>query len=103
MDREFGNVGRLVLEKQCRDLDINSNFIEPKDLARLARILSGLVSRFGNDRARRVLIEINNLIVEDNEVEEKESDEEELPRLFYTKDFADKIKGNLNISDVSVK
>ena len=61
LETELGDVGRFVLEKQCQDLNINPHKITPENLPRLSRILSGVMSRFGEDKARRVSMAINNL------------------------------------------
>jgi hypothetical protein len=61
MEDEMGEVGRFVLEKQCKDLNIDPTRIEPHNLPRLQRILSGIMSRFGDEKARRVTMAIGNL------------------------------------------
>jgi hypothetical protein len=119
MEREFGQVGSFVLEKQCSNISIDPNLIGPRDIPRLSRILSGLVSRFGPDRARRVYVEMNNLLteadeaaaeetedegkVDEAEVEDDRKDEREIPRLFSSEGsrISDKHKTGMTIMDVS--
>ncbi len=104
MRREFGDIGGFVLEKQCSDIDIDPNSIESKDIPRLSRILAGLVSKFGDDKSNKVFIEINKLIKEDNAKEAKEEEEEEeVPSLFTSSKLVDKVKGGVDIKDISEK
>jgi len=70
VERELGEVGRYVLEKQCKDLNIDPQNIEAQSLPRLSRIFFGLMSRFGDDKAKRISMAINNLKVEEAEDEE---------------------------------
>lgn len=103
MEREFGNVGRFVLEKHCRNLGIDPTMIEPHDLPRLARILSGLVSRFGAGRAKQVYVEINNLGATDADKDKTVHDEDSIPKLFSRDELEQKILRDLQIKDVSEK
>ncbi len=129
MESEFGDVGRYVLEKQCRDLNIDPRYIEGGNLPRLSRIFSGLMSRFGDDKARRISIAINNLRAQEIEKEEPQENtcpecatpvlvgsekcnrcgatlikEDTAPKLFSQETYGSKsAKGGLNIVDVSQK
>lgn len=70
VERELGEVGRYVLEKQCRDLNIDPSNIEKESLPRLSRIFFGLMSRFGDDKAKRISVAINSLRAGEPEEEE---------------------------------
>jgi hypothetical protein len=61
MEDEMGEVGRFVLEKQCKNLNIDPDNIGPNNLPRLSRILSGIMSRFGDEKGRRVSMAISHL------------------------------------------
>lgn len=80
MEEELGDVGRHVLEKQCKDLNINPDNIEGKNLPRLSRILSGIMSRFGADKAKRLSTAINALRAAELEEEVEETQDLICPR-----------------------
>lgn len=73
MERELGSVGKHVLEKQCRDLNIDPRNIEGSNLPRLSRILSGLMSRFGADKSKKVSLAISNLRLAEMEEDQEEA------------------------------
>ena len=54
MISELGDMGKFVLKKQCKDLNIDSNNIQPSDLPRLADGLSGSMRLFGTEKARNL-------------------------------------------------
>ena len=70
MEQEFGDVGRMILEKQCADINVDPRNIKGEHLPRLSRILSGLVARYGDVKAKRVSMAINNLRIHELEEEE---------------------------------
>jgi ribosomal protein L40E len=70
METELGEVGKFVLEKQCRDLEIDPKQIEGRHIPRLSRILSGIMSRFGSEKSRRIDMALNNLRLKELEDEE---------------------------------
>jgi hypothetical protein len=124
MEDEMGEVGRFVLEKQCKNLNIDPNRIEPHNLPRLSRILSGIMSRFGDEKARRITMAIGNLRSMhrgENDIEcpnchkytpsdavvcghcgTKLSEDETSPRLFAdgTQD-AEKVQSDIEVVDIS--
>ena len=102
MDREFGEVCRFILEKQCQDISLNPNRIEGKDLPRLSRILSGRVSKFGEERARRLGMELNNLRAAELESEDLE-EQGDVPKLFTQDSGAQKSRTSAGVIDVSRK
>jgi DNA-directed RNA polymerase subunit RPC12/RpoP len=123
MEDELGDVGKFVLEKQCKDLNIDPQSIEGDSLPRLSRILSGIMSRFGDEKARRVMMSINNLRASEQTHENIEcpkcgtmlpsttimcdncgatlEEDEDAPKLFSKDSEAD--RRGVEIVDVSVK
>jgi DNA invertase Pin-like site-specific DNA recombinase len=101
MDREFGKIGRFVLEKQCNDLGIEPNLIDAEDVPRLARRLSEVVSKFDEVRAKRVLIEIMNLVVKDTEEEGEEDEREENESEIAKVELEETGSSDVSLKDIS--
>ncbi len=62
MAREMGHLGKFIVEKQCKDLDINPEEIGKEDVDRLAEaIRKVMVSFAGEDKAKKIWMEMKRL------------------------------------------
>ena len=62
MSAEMGHIGVFIVSKQCRDLGIDPEDIEPEDLNDLAKALGKVMLTFGgSEKARKVEHEIKKL------------------------------------------
>ena len=62
MAREMGHLGKFIVEKQCKDLNIDPDNIEEKDLPRVSEALKAVMSSFaGEEKAKKIAMEIKRL------------------------------------------
>ena len=61
MQTELGDMGKHVIKKQCKSLDMDPDNIRPQDLPRLANALSGSMKLFGTDKAKNLYNKIRKL------------------------------------------
>ncbi len=62
MSAEMGHIGVFIVSKQCRDLGVDPEDIEPEDLNDLAKALGKVMLTFGgSEKARKVEREIKKL------------------------------------------
>ena len=62
MAREMGHLGKFIVEKQCKDLGINPEEIEEKDVDKVAdAIRKVMISFSGEDKAKKIWFEIKRL------------------------------------------
>ncbi len=62
MAREMGQLGKFIVQKQCKDLAIDSEEIAAEDLPKLAKALGKVMQSFGGDaKAQAIDREIRKL------------------------------------------
>ena len=62
MSAEMGHIGVFIVSKQCRDLGIDPENIEPEDLDEIAKALGKVMLTFGgSDKAKKVERDIKKL------------------------------------------
>jgi len=62
LKREMKEMGAFILQKQCNNLGINSDSIEPKDLPKLSKALAEVFQSMGGpDKAKKINEEIMKL------------------------------------------
>ncbi|MFH0815200.1 MAG: hypothetical protein V1934_00045 [Methanobacteriota archaeon] len=62
MSREMGQLGKFIVQKQCKDLGIDSEEIKPENLPQLAKAFSKVMVTFGGEaKAQNIEREIRKL------------------------------------------
>jgi hypothetical protein len=62
MAREMGQLGKFIVQKQCKDLGIDSEEVAPEHLPKLAKALSNVMVTFGGEaKAQNIEREIRKL------------------------------------------
>ena len=62
MAREMGHLGKFIVEKQCRDLGIDPDNIEEKDVPAVADAVKNVMVSFaGDEKAKKIWTEIKRL------------------------------------------
>ncbi len=65
MSGEMGHIGVFIVSKQCRDLGIDPEDIEPEDLEDLSKALGKVMLTFGgSEKARKIERDIKKLVSE---------------------------------------
>ena len=62
MAREMGIIGEYIVKNQCFEIGIMYNSITWEDVPRLSKALSEVMMSFGEEKARKILEEIENLV-----------------------------------------
>ncbi len=64
MTRELGQLGKFVIKKQCRDLGIDPENIQPDDIPDVAKAMRKVMITFGGqEKAKSIEMEIRRLIL----------------------------------------
>jgi hypothetical protein len=62
MTRELGQLGKFVIKKQCKDLGVDPENIQPEDLPRIAKAMGKVMITFGGpEKAKSIEMEIRKL------------------------------------------
>ena len=62
MAREMGHLGKFIVEKQCKDLGIDPENIEEKDIPPVANAIKKVMVSFaGDEKAKKISAEIRRL------------------------------------------
>ena len=62
MAREMGHLGKFIVEKQCKDLNIDPDNIQESDLPRISEALKNVMASFaGEEKAKKIAMEIKRL------------------------------------------
>ncbi len=58
----MGHLGKFIVEKQCRDLGIDPENIESKDVPAVANAIKNVMVSFaGEEKAKKIWVEIKKL------------------------------------------
>ena len=80
---ELGAIGPFIVRKQLKDIGMSADGLTKKDLPRVARTISEVMSTFGKDKARSVHKRINDLAdIEEIVSEEEYGSQDRLDGLF---------------------
>ncbi|MCK5398088.1 MAG: tetratricopeptide repeat protein, partial [Thermoplasmata archaeon] len=71
MQSELGDMGKFILSKQCKNLEIDPECVMPGDLPKLANALSTTMKMFGTDKSRKLYEKVLKLRNLDTIVEEE--------------------------------
>jgi hypothetical protein len=62
MAREMGSMGKFIIEKQCKNIGLESDAITKEDLMRLSKALGNVMVHFGGrEKAEKLISEIKKL------------------------------------------
>ncbi len=62
MAQEMGHLGKFIVEKQCKDLGIDPENIQQKDVDRIAEALRNVMVSFaGEEKAKKIWMEIKRM------------------------------------------